>query len=111
MITVLTACCTPFLLRTHLIVDNTQSFTSLAMDYHRLYGWPEMVLWHFEYIPEASKIRNEIGCLEYLSSIPRSKHPGQEYASASFLDSYFWLDGPNGRHLVLGFRTQRLTDD
>ena len=50
---------------------------------------------------EASKIRNELGCLEYLSSKPRSKHPGQKYVSASFLDRHFWLDGPNGRHLVL----------
>ena len=50
---------------------------------------------------EASKIRNELGCLEYLSSKPRSKHPGQDYISASFLSRHFWLDGPNGRHLVL----------
>ena len=46
---------------------------------------------------ETSKIRNELGCLEYLSSKPRSKHPGQEYISASFLDRHFWLVGPNGR--------------
>ncbi len=50
---------------------------------------------------EASKTRNELGCLEYLSSKPRPKHPGYEYISASFLDRHFWLDGPNGRHLVL----------
>ena len=101
MITVLAACCIPFILRTHLIVEDTQSLTSLAMDYHRLYGWPKMALWHFEYVAEASKLRNELGCLEYLSSIPPSKHPGQEYISASILDRHFWLDGPIGRHLAL----------
>lgn len=50
---------------------------------------------------KASKTRNELGCLEYLSAKPRPKHPGHEYISASFLDRHFWLDGPNGRHLVL----------
>ena len=50
---------------------------------------------------EASKTRNELRCLELLSSKPRSKHPGQEYISASFLDRHFWLDGPNGQHLIL----------
>ena len=50
---------------------------------------------------EASKIRNELGCLQYLSSKPSSNHPGQDYISVSFLDRYFWLGGPNGRHLVL----------
>lgn len=43
MLTVLAACI-PFILRTHLIVEDTQSFTSLTMDYHRPYGWPEMAL-------------------------------------------------------------------
>ena len=64
---------------------------------------------------ETPKIRNELGCLEYLSSKPRSKHPGQKYVSASFLDRHFWLDGPNGRHLVLvskvsGPSIQKMTD-
>ena len=49
----------------------------------------------------ASKIGNELGCLEYLSSKRGSNHPGQRYISASFLDRHFLLDGPNGRHLVL----------
>lgn len=33
--------------------------------------------------------------------MPRSKHPGQKYISASFLDRHFWFDGPNGYHLAL----------
>ena len=49
---------------------------------------------------EASKTRNELGCLEFLSSKPRSMHPGQEHISASFLHRHFWLDGPNGKHLI-----------
>lgn len=62
---------------------------------------------------EASKIRNELGCLQYLSSKSRSKHPGQEYISASFLDRHFWLEGPDGHpsdSSIKGFRTQRVTD-
>lgn len=55
----------------------------------------------------ASKIGNELGCLEYLSSKPRSNHPGQDYISASFMDRHFSLDGPNGRHLVLVSKVSR----
>ena len=50
---------------------------------------------------EASKIHNNLRRLEPLSSKPRSKHPGQKYISASFFDRHFWLDGPNGQHLIL----------
>lgn len=50
---------------------------------------------------EASKIGNELGCLKFLSAMPRSKHPGQKYISASFLDRHFWFNGPNGYHLAL----------
>lgn len=50
---------------------------------------------------EASKIGNELGCLKFISAMPRSKHPGQKYISASFLDRHFWFNGPNGYHLAL----------
>lgn len=49
---------------------------------------------------KASKYRNELGCLHYLSKKP-STHPGRMYVAASFLDRHFWLRGPNGRHLAL----------
>lgn len=49
---------------------------------------------------KASKYRNELGCLHYLSKKP-STHPGRKYVAASFLDRHFWLRGPNGRHLAL----------
>lgn len=49
---------------------------------------------------KASKYRNELGCLHYLSKKP-STHPGRMYVAASFLDRHFWLRAPNGRHPAL----------
>lgn len=46
-----------------------------------------------------STFHNELDVLQYISKI-KSDHPGRIYSAASLLLSYFWIDGPNGRHLV-----------
>lgn len=49
-----------------------------------------------------STFHNELDVLQYISKI-KSDHPGRIYSAASLLLRYFWIDGPNGRHLALVF--------
>ena len=50
-----------------------------------------------------SKLQNELDILKHLSRAT-SDHPGRIYSAASLLLRYFWIDGPNGRHLALVFQ-------
>lgn len=71
--TVLDACIL-FILRTHSIVKDTQSFISLAMDCHRVSIWLAQDGTLNTYVAikiptaETPKIRNELECLKYLVS-------------------------------------------
>lgn len=49
-----------------------------------------------------STFHNELDVLQYISKI-KSDHPGRIYSAISLLLRYFWINGPNGRHLALVF--------
>lgn len=95
-----------FIFGTRLIVEDTESFTSFVITKTSSAIWLARDRDHDVYFAikiltaKASKHRNELGCLHYLSKKP-STHPGRKYVLASFLDRHFWLKGPNGRHLAL----------
>lgn len=73
-----------FIFGTHLIVEDTASIMWLARDSNHDAYFAIKIL-----TAKASRYRNELGCLHYLSRIP-STHPGRKYVAASFFNRHFW---------------------
>ena len=58
-----------------------------------------MLLWRSKE-SDVSRLHNELGIHNHLSRVT-SDHPGRIHTAASLLLRYFWIDGPDGRHLAL----------